>query len=158
MKAAGTFKKGTNAGTAKCTSCGQTRQRANIAMQTEPNGDGLCNECFNMAGDENMVADGNMTCVEFQAIYGQHSDYCDCSVEAMVEELITSTEPVAFVDEAERELTAEEVYARTHCECGCGGSPKGKRSRFLPGHDAKAASLARTLSGLGLSRKMVGID
>ena len=29
------------------------------------------------------------------------------------------------------------------CECGCGGSPKGKNSRFLPGHDAKAASAAK---------------
>jgi hypothetical protein len=26
------------------------------------------------------------------------------------------------------------------CQCGCGGQPKGKRSRFLPGHDAKAAA------------------
>jgi len=26
------------------------------------------------------------------------------------------------------------------CSCGCGGFPKGKRSRFLPGHDAKLAS------------------
>ena len=23
------------------------------------------------------------------------------------------------------------------CECGCGGSPKGARAKFLPGHDAK---------------------
>lgn len=28
------------------------------------------------------------------------------------------------------------------CGCGCGGAPKGKKSRFLPGHDAKAASAA----------------
>lgn len=26
---------------------------------------------------------------------------------------------------------------RTPCECGCGGTPKGRKSRFLPGHDAK---------------------
>ncbi len=26
---------------------------------------------------------------------------------------------------------------RVPCLCGCGGYPKGKRSRFLPGHDAK---------------------
>lgn len=29
---------------------------------------------------------------------------------------------------------------RPECECGCGGTPAGKRSRFLPGHDAKKAS------------------
>ena len=23
------------------------------------------------------------------------------------------------------------------CECGCGGTPKSPRSRFLPGHDAR---------------------
>ena len=23
------------------------------------------------------------------------------------------------------------------CQCGCGGKPKGARSRFLPGHDAR---------------------
>lgn len=23
------------------------------------------------------------------------------------------------------------------CQCGCGGSPKGAKSRFLPGHDAR---------------------
>jgi hypothetical protein len=31
------------------------------------------------------------------------------------------------------------------CQCGCGGSPKGKKSRFLPGHDAKAASVVKAL-------------
>jgi hypothetical protein len=29
------------------------------------------------------------------------------------------------------------------CECGCGGSPKGKRSRFLPGHDARMHGAAK---------------
>lgn len=29
---------------------------------------------------------------------------------------------------------------RPACECGCGGFPKGKRSRFVPGHDAKLHS------------------
>jgi predicted nuclease with RNAse H fold len=32
---------------------------------------------------------------------------------------------------------------RTPCACGCGGYPKGARSRFLPGHDAKLASRLR---------------
>jgi hypothetical protein len=25
------------------------------------------------------------------------------------------------------------------CACGCGGTPKGKNSRFLPGHDLRKA-------------------
>jgi hypothetical protein len=29
---------------------------------------------------------------------------------------------------------------RPPCQCGCGDFPAGKRSRFLPGHDAKLAS------------------
>lgn len=27
------------------------------------------------------------------------------------------------------------------CGCGCGGSPRGKKSRFLPGHDARRHSV-----------------
>jgi hypothetical protein len=26
---------------------------------------------------------------------------------------------------------------RPPCLCGCGGTPKGKKSRFIPGHDAR---------------------
>ena len=26
---------------------------------------------------------------------------------------------------------------RPPCVCGCGGTPKGKKARFLPGHDAR---------------------
>ena len=26
---------------------------------------------------------------------------------------------------------------RPPCLCGCGGTPKGKKARFLPGHDAR---------------------
>jgi Holliday junction resolvase-like predicted endonuclease len=29
---------------------------------------------------------------------------------------------------------------RTPCQCGCGGIPKGLRSRFLPGHDARVSA------------------
>lgn len=28
------------------------------------------------------------------------------------------------------------------CQCNCGGSPKGKRSRFLPGHDMRNGGFA----------------
>jgi hypothetical protein len=40
---------------------------------------------------------------------------------------------------------------RPLCLCGCGGYPKGKKARYLPGHDAKhhsAQKKARTLSAL----------
>ena len=37
---------------------------------------GLCYPCYDMAGDENMVSDGNMSCTEFLARWGKHSDYC----------------------------------------------------------------------------------
>jgi hypothetical protein len=35
-------------------------------------------------------------------------------------------------------VSAETVAAEPRfCECGCGGSPKGKKARYLPGHDAR---------------------
>lgn len=64
------------------------------------------------AGDNNAVSDGNMTCAEYFARWGEHSDYCD------------HTEAV-------------EAPVLGTCQCNCGGSPKGKNSRFLPGHDAR---------------------
>ena len=33
-----------------------------------------------------------------------------------------------------------EAPRTTPCECGCGAIPAGRKSRFLPGHDAKKAS------------------
>lgn len=36
------------------------------------------------------------------------------------------------------EQTEQQTEAPRTCECGCGGHPRGKKSRFLPGHDAKA--------------------
>ena len=33
----------------------------------------------------------------------------------------------------------EQVPGRPPCLCGCGGYPKGKKSRYLPGHDARRA-------------------
>jgi hypothetical protein len=32
------------------------------------------------------------------------------------------------------------VEERPPCACGCGGSPAGKKSRYLPGHDARHLS------------------
>lgn len=46
--------------------------------------------------------------------------------------------PVLAVVDSE---TPEEASPnRPPCECGCGGFPKGKKSRFIPGHDAKLHS------------------
>lgn len=36
-----------------------------------------------------------------------------------------------------------EAPRTTPCECGCGGIPAGRKSRFLPGHDAKHYSAQR---------------
>ena len=36
----------------------------------------------------------------------------------------------------------------TPCECGCGGIPAGRKSRFLPGHDAKHYSAIRQENGV----------
>jgi len=44
---------------------------------------GLCNGCFNRAGDDNAVSDGNMTCAEFRANWGAHSTYCTCAAVAV---------------------------------------------------------------------------
>lgn len=45
--------------------------------------------------------------------------------------------------------TATETPApetREPCLCGCGGIPKGKKARFMPGHDAQfKAALYRTI-------------
>ena len=37
--------------------------------------------------------------------------------------------------------SAKTANGKTLCGCGCGDSPKGKRSRFIPGHDARLHSL-----------------
>jgi len=35
------------------------------------------------------------------------------------------------------------------CQCNCGGSPKGKRSRFLPGHDMRNGGLHARIAKVG---------
>ena len=57
MRQAGTFTKRGNAGTAKCESCGKTRQKANIATFLSATS-GVCNECYEEAGYENEHYDG----------------------------------------------------------------------------------------------------
>lgn len=80
MNTTGKFNRGRNNGTAKCIDCGKLVQRGNIACITEANGrDGMCEKCFEKAGQQNCVSDGIITCVQFQAMYnGEHSEYCDC--------------------------------------------------------------------------------
>ena len=67
---AGTFRRGTNAGTAKCAECGRTRQRANMANEL------TCVDCYERAGDDNAVADGQMTVAAYHERYGEHSWAC----------------------------------------------------------------------------------
>lgn len=38
---------------------------------------------------------------------------------------------------------AVEAPAKPGCDCGCGQTPKGKNSRFLPGHDARFHSASK---------------
>ncbi len=37
----------------------------------------------------------------------------------------------------------EPAATRPPCLCGCGGFPAGKKSRFIPGHDARYHSALR---------------
>lgn len=54
---------------------------------------------------------------------------------------------MANTDTAEAEAAPE--APREPCLCGCGETPKGKKARFIPGHDAQLkASLYRTIRGL----------
>jgi hypothetical protein len=41
------------------------------------------------------------------------------------------------------EMNTPDKTPRTSCECGCGGTPKGFKSRYLPGHDARHAAAQR---------------
>lgn len=66
------FERGTNRGTQVCIGCGKRTWASRIQNGT------LCDPCFDRAGAENSVADGNMTCAEFLAEFGQHSEYCNC--------------------------------------------------------------------------------
>lgn len=42
-----------------------------------------------------------------------------------------------MVDTDTAEAPTAEVEPRADCLCGCGQTPKHKRSRFMPGHDAQ---------------------
>jgi hypothetical protein len=46
--------------------------------------------------------------------------------------------PAGYCADCER--TARAATPRATCECGCSGTPKGKKARYLPGHDSKHAS------------------
>ncbi len=46
---------------------------------------------------------------------------------------------------------APEATDRPPCDCGCGGSPKGAKSRYLPGHDARHVSAQKTAEKAGAS-------
>ena len=77
----GKFTAGHNPGTGTCVVCRRTRQMANIATDT---GEGLiCVDCFDKAGDENAVADGDLTTADFHKRYGTHAwscEYAGCDI------------------------------------------------------------------------------
>lgn len=147
----GKFNKGQNAGTAKCGDCGKTFQKGNMQRLDNGTTGYNCNRCFDRAGDENAVADGYMTCADFKARYGEHSDYCDCKVEAAAaEEAIETRQEARRSEIALEAIIADTKNDKRECLCGCGGSPKGKRSRYLPGHDAKHAAARKVWQVLGV--------
>jgi ribosome-binding protein aMBF1 (putative translation factor) len=49
-----------------CKSCGKKTRKTGDGAEL-----GLCNRCYEMAGDENAVADGQMTQEEFNQKWGQ---------------------------------------------------------------------------------------
>ena len=76
-KAAGKFKVGTNPGTDTCGLCGERRQVANMARSG--GADAICNRCYDRAGDENAVSDGDMTCEVFAGRYPGFTPWsCEC--------------------------------------------------------------------------------
>lgn len=74
----GQFNRGQNAGTARCGECNTLHQKGKMQRIDNMTTGYICEPCWDMAGDENSVSDGYMTCVEFIARYGKHSEYCDC--------------------------------------------------------------------------------
>jgi hypothetical protein len=58
-----------------CTACHERKHLAALTGTLV----GLCTRCYDMAGDDNAVSDGHMTCADFKARYGEHSQYCDCA-------------------------------------------------------------------------------
>jgi hypothetical protein len=61
-----------------CTACHERKHLAALTGTLV----GLCTRCYDMAGDDNAVSDGHMTCADFKARYGEHSQYCDCKAQA----------------------------------------------------------------------------
>ena len=57
----------------------------------------------------------------------------------------TNTKPIPHIPLPFEEVMKDVLKAkppekaRTPCECGCGEFPKGKSSRFVPGHDLRKA-------------------
>jgi hypothetical protein len=65
-----------------CTACHERKHLAALTGTLV----GLCEYCYDEAGDQNSVSDGHMTCAEFKAKHGYHSDYCNCEKAQPVED------------------------------------------------------------------------
>lgn len=65
--------------------------------------------------------------------------------QAKAEKVSAEEKAAARAKVAEAKQAAREAdRASRPCECGCGGVPKGFKSRFIPGHDAKLASAEKS--------------
>ena len=58
---------------------------------------------------------------------------------------VTNSKPIPHIPLPFEELMTDVLKVKpperpkTPCECGCGEYPKGKKSRFMPGHDLRKA-------------------
>lgn len=50
------------------------------------------------------------------------------------------------------------VETRPECLCGCGGTPKGKNARYLPGHDARHLSVMKKAAAEAASEPKIAPD
>ena len=69
--------------TGYCQSCDRkVRDLVAVERRNAAGPVGLCQRCFDMAGDDNAVSDGHLACAVFFDRYGEHSNYCDCAAVA----------------------------------------------------------------------------
>ena len=58
------------------------------------------------------------------------------AIQEVREELGTTEEALAAVKQVEANLNGSQAISNK-CLCGCGGTPKSAKARFVPGHDAR---------------------
>jgi len=69
MRKASRFQKGSG-----CYECRNCHKKTRSTGRGDNENVGLCERCYDMAGDENMIQDGMMTHEEFAAKWGQQAE------------------------------------------------------------------------------------